>query len=500
MIALIARIVLAGVFALSGLAKLIDRKGSRQALRDFGVPGVLAAPLGVLLPLAELALAALLLPGATAWWGALGALGLLAAFTAVIAVNLLRGYRPDCRCFGRLSAGPIGRTTVARNSGLMAIAGVVLWQGQQAPTPELGAAVWFGLSAGGLTVLLLGGMGWLLFALWRQQGRLLLRLEALEAGEVLETVPGPKEERMAAAGLLVGSAAPDFRLTDLGGSSLSLSELRAAGKPVLLLFTDPHCGPCNALLPQFGRWQDEHAGRLNLVLISRGTAADNLAKAAEHKLSTVLLQRDFEVAEALHVKGTPSAILIRADGTVGSPVAGGVQAITELVAKIAPAPSPREQLPAAAKPAEPRLGQPAPDVILADSEGRPVRLTDFRGRDTLLLFWNSGCGFCQRMLEDLRRWERDMPAGAPRLLLLTPDRTGETTGLRAPILLDEGFAAGRAFGVRGTPSAILIDAEGKVASKVAVGAAAVLELARQGLRPSRRAKTPTAKQPAVLGG
>ena len=34
-----------------------------------------------------------------------------------------------------------------------------------------------------------------------------------------------------------------------------LDALRAPGKPVLLIFVDPGCGPCTALLPEIGRWQ-----------------------------------------------------------------------------------------------------------------------------------------------------------------------------------------------------------------------------------------------------
>jgi hypothetical protein len=45
------------------------------------------------------------------------------------------------------------------------------------------------------------------------------------------------------------------------------------------------------------------------------------------------------------------------------------------------------------------------------------------------------------------------------------------------VVLDQGFTAGRAFGATGTPSAVLIDAQGRIASPVAVGAAAVLALA-----------------------
>ena len=62
-IVLVARLVLVLTFVVAGLTKLADLAGSRQALRDFGVPGKLATTLGVLLPLTELAVAvALLLP------------------------------------------------------------------------------------------------------------------------------------------------------------------------------------------------------------------------------------------------------------------------------------------------------------------------------------------------------------------------------------------------------------------------------------------------------
>jgi hypothetical protein len=50
--------------------------------------------------------------------------------------------------------------------------------------------------------------------------------------------------------------------------------------------------------------------------------------------------------------------------------------------------------------------------------------------------------------------------------------------LSSPVVLDQQFAVGRSFGASGTPSAVLVDEDGKIASEVAVGAPAVLELAR----------------------
>ena len=53
-------------------------------------------------------------------------------------------------------------------------------------------------------------------------------------------------------------------------------------------------------------------------------------------------------------------------------------------------------------------------------------------------------------------------------------------GLRSPVLLDQdGMRVGGLFGASGTPMALLVDAEGKIASELAAGAPAVLALAGQ---------------------
>ena len=278
---LIARLLLASVFVVAGVAKLADRAGSKQGLIDFGVPATLATPLGILLPLAELAVAAALIPTSTAWWGALGALALLLLFVIGISVNLARGRKPDCRCFGQLHSAPAGWSTLLRNGALAAVAAFILWQGREGVGPS--AVGWLGALStaqllaliGGLLVLaLLAAGGWILIHLLRQNGRLLVRLEALEqriaAGEGAALADAEPAENGApqAAGLPVGTVAPTFKLRGLYGETLTLEALRARGKLVMLLFTDPNCGPCNALLPEIGRWQQEYADRLSISLIS----------------------------------------------------------------------------------------------------------------------------------------------------------------------------------------------------------------------------------------
>src|SRR3712207_4543089 len=109
---LLARLALAAVFAVAGIAKLFDREGARAGLEGFGVPRALARPGAIVLPVAEIAVAVLLLPVGTAWYGGLGALALLLAFVAGIGYNLARGRTPDCHCFGTLHSEPAGRSTL----------------------------------------------------------------------------------------------------------------------------------------------------------------------------------------------------------------------------------------------------------------------------------------------------------------------------------------------------------------------------------------------------
>lgn len=97
----------------------------------------------------------------------------------------------------------------------------------------------------------------------------------------------------------------------------------------------------------------------------------------------------------------------------------------------------------------------------------------------MVVFWNPGCGFCQQMLPDLLEWEARAPENSPRLLLVSAgsEAANRQMGFASPVVLDQQFAVGRAFGASGTPSGIIVDAEGKVASEVAVVAQALLELA-----------------------
>jgi hypothetical protein len=70
---------------------------------------------------------------------------------------------------------------------------------------------------------------------------------------------------------------------------------------------------------------------MRVALVSRGTVEANRAKVTDTGVTHVFLQNDREVAQAYQAHGTPSAVLVRQDGTIGSPLAQGADAIRALV-------------------------------------------------------------------------------------------------------------------------------------------------------------------------
>ncbi len=103
--------------------------------------------------------------------------------------------------------------------------------------------------------------------------------------------------------------------------------------------------------------------------------------------------------------------------------------------------------------------------------GKEVSLADPRKNRILLLFWSPECGYCQEMLPDLKDLETNPPAGAPEILVV-PEATEEDNrqmGLLSPVVLVHDYTVWDTFEVEVTPSAVLVDVEGRVASEVAEG-------------------------------
>lgn len=136
--------------------------------------------------------------------------------------------------------------------------------------------------------------------------------------------------RIERGGLKVGTPAPAFELPEVRGGTVSLAGHR--GRKVLLVFSDPHCGPCDELAPHLARIHAEHRNNgLDLVLVGRGDPEENRRKAAAHGYEfPVALQRRWEVSRQYGIFAAPVGFLIDENGVIAKGVAMGVEEIVSL--------------------------------------------------------------------------------------------------------------------------------------------------------------------------
>ena len=246
------------------------------------------------------------------------------------------------------------------------------------------------VNAAGVAIAVTAGAGAGLFwQLLGQNGRILLRLEKLERqlkeldsdgedettgqsepgqgsqnselhgasnGEPPSSSPSDDERasrfknrslaksRLKRDGLKAGTPAPNFRLPRLDGTGdFNLEEFR--GRRVLLIFSNPRCGPCNALAPElqnFHRRQEDSSGPnlatinsstgVQLVMISQGEVSEIRASAKGDGLTfPIVLQQSWRVSRQYATFATPTACLINESGIVAADMALGAHPILKLM-------------------------------------------------------------------------------------------------------------------------------------------------------------------------
>jgi len=115
-------VVVAAVFVYAGVAKFATFNNWTFQARALGAPD----PFVVLVPLAEIALAVLLVGG---WWftqTVIAGMLLLSAFTILLLVRLRDPERQPCSCFGATSQRPMSWLDVFRNVLLITLLAVAV--------------------------------------------------------------------------------------------------------------------------------------------------------------------------------------------------------------------------------------------------------------------------------------------------------------------------------------------------------------------------------------
>jgi cytochrome c-type biogenesis protein len=116
--------------------------------------------------------------------------------------------------------------------------------------------------------------------------------------------------------------------------------------------------------------------------------------------------------------------------------------------------------------------EPAPDVDLKTTDGKPLKLSDLKGQVVLLNFWATWCVPCRSEIPGLNEMQRAL---APRGLKVVGVTTSDTADLvreyqkdvkqdYTVALGDDGVAAKYAVGV--LPTTFVIDRDGRIRQKV----------------------------------
>jgi len=117
---------------------------------------------------------------------------------------------------------------------------------------------------------------------------------------------------------------------------------------------------------------------------------------------------------------------------------------------------------------------PAPAVSLTDVSGNTVELSDFKGRLVVVNLWATWCEPCLREMPSLERLQSKL-GDRIAVLGVSQDRGSNKTvepfiaklGLKSvKIFIDPKSVVGRAFEVRGLPTSLLIDRDGKLLGRV----------------------------------
>lgn len=116
----------------------------------------------------------------------------------------------------------------------------------------------------------------------------------------------------------------------------------------------------------------------------------------------------------------------------------------------------------------------APDFTVTDSDGNPVKLSDFRGKGVVLNFWASWCGPCKMEMPHFQAAYEQYGEDVYFLMVNMSTAFGDTRADAAAVLEEGGYTfpvyyddlseCAYGYGINAIPVTVFIDADGNLVS------------------------------------
>lgn len=117
-------------------------------------------------------------------------------------------------------------------------------------------------------------------------------------------------------------------------------------------------------------------------------------------------------------------------------------------------------------------GQLAPDFVLQFPDGTTTRLSNWQGQPVVLNFWATWCAPCkEEMPEFVAAYERYRDEGLVVVGVNAQETASQAApfmqqyGMTFPVALDERGDIQQLYNVRGLPTSVFIDREGRVVER-----------------------------------